>query len=52
MKLLSMSLGAALIGTAATAHSGGHLHPHGSDALVVGMIVTVFAVAAVLALRR
>ena len=52
MKLLSMTVIAALTGTATLAHGGAHLHPHGIDTSIIVLTAAALAVAAFALIRK
>ena len=54
MKLITMTLISGLASSAAFAHNGAHIHPHGIDTLVLALIAAAAAsaIAAVAILRK
>lgn len=52
MKTLLITGFASLAATAAQAHDGGHLHPHGIDGFALGLTIVLVAATLAMALRR
>lgn len=52
MKLPLITIAAALAGTAASAHGGAHLHPHGIDLWVIALITAGVGIASFALMRR
>lgn len=52
MKLLCMTITAALTGQAASAHGGAHLHPHGLDTAIMALMAASLAVIAIAVARK
>ncbi|MGJ8586176.1 MAG: hypothetical protein ACSHXD_18955 [Marinosulfonomonas sp.] len=51
MKTLALTAASALVATPVLAHGGVHLHPHGFELMVAGLVV-VSAVLLIFALRK